>query len=346
MRRFLILTVLAALLIMPVNALDYTAPSAPEDAQELLSGGSGSFGRDLWTVVTRAVARFQPELAEAVGCCLSIFAVAMLISVLKNLPGKSAQLADFAGVLAVTLLLLQRTQSLIYLAGDTVNELSEYGKLLLPVMTAALASQGGLTTSTALYTGTAVFDAVLCGAVSSLLLPLVYIFLAFSIGFAASDQPMLGKLKGLIQWLVTWSLKTVCYLFTGFMGITGVVSGTADAATVKAAKLTMSGMVPVIGGILSDATESVLVGAGVVKSAVGIYGLLALIAIWITPFLKLGVQYLLLKLTAALCELFDTKGVNTLIRSFAAAMGLLLGMTGTVCVLLVISTVCFMKGVA
>lgn len=346
MRKIVIIILLMAVIVMPVQAVDLNAPTAPEDAQELLSGGTGSFGRDLWIVVTRALAQFQPELAEAVLSCTSIFSVALVVSVLKNLPGKSAQIADFAGVLAVSLILLQRTDSLIHLAADTVTELSEYGKLLLPVMTAALASQGGLTASTALYTGTAVFDAVLSSAVAKLLVPMVYIFLALSIGFAASDQRILGKLRDLIQWLVTWCLKMVVYIFTGFMGITGVVSGATDAATVKAAKLTMSGMVPVIGGILSDATESVLVGAGVVKSAVGVYGLLALIAIWITPFLQLGVQYLLLKLTAALCELFDTKGVNTLVRSFASAMGLLLGMTGTVCVLLVISTVCFMKGVA
>lgn len=346
MRKWIMIPILLLLLAMPARAVELTAPSAPDDAMELLPEASGSFGRDLWTVISRGIGKLQPELAEALGGCCGLFAAAMLVAVLKNLPGKASQVADFTGVLAVTLLLIQRTNSLIHLAADTVVELGEYGKLLLPVMTAALASQGGITASTALYTGTAVFDAILSGAVSKLLVPLVYIYLALSVGFTASEQRMLGKIRDMIAWLMTWSLKTVVYVFTGFMGITGVVSGATDAATVRAAKLTMSGMVPVIGGILSDATESVLVGAGVVKSAIGVYGLLALCAIWITPFLKLGLQYLLLKLTAALCELFDSKGVNTLVRSFATAMGLLLGMTGTVCVLLMISTVCFMKGVS
>jgi stage III sporulation protein AE len=130
------------------------------------------------------------------------------------------------------------------------------------------------------------------------------------------------------------------------MGVTGVVSGTTDAATVRATKLTMSGMVPVVGGILSEASEAVIVGAGVMKSAVGVYGLVALVAIWITPFIRIGVQYLLLKLTAALCEMFDLKGINGLVGAFSSAMGLLLGMTGAVCVLLLISVICFMRGVA
>jgi stage III sporulation protein AE len=129
------------------------------------------------------------------------------------------------------------------------------------------------------------------------------------------------------------------------MSITGVVSGTTDAAAVKAAKLTISGMVPVVGGILSDASESVLVGAGVMKSAVGMYGALALLAICAEPFLRIGIQYLMLKATGAVCEMFGSKQLTALIQNFCAAMGILLAMTGSVCLLLLISTVCFMKGV-
>ena len=104
-------------------------------------------------------------------------------------------------------------------------------------------------------------------------------------------------------------------------------------------------MVPVIGGMLSDASEAILVSAGIVKGAVGLYGLLAVLAIWIQPFLQIGAQYLLLKLTAAICGVFGTKQASDLIQDFSTAMGFLLAMTGTMCLLLLISTVCFVKGV-
>ena len=126
--------------------------------------------------------------------------------------------------------------------------------------------------------------------------------------------------------------------------ITGVITGAADAAAVKAAKLTISGVVPVVGGILSDASEAVIIGAGVMKNAVGVYGLLAVTAIWITPFLQIGSIYLLLKLTAIVCSVFGVKESSDLIEDFSGAMGLLLGMTGTVSLLILISTICFMKG--
>ena len=254
--------------------------------------------------------------------------------------------AQIAGVAAVTAILIRSTDSLIRLAGATVTEIGEYGKLLLPVMTAAMAAQGGITASASLYAGTALFTALLGKLISRLFLPLVYIFLALGAAHAVAEEEILKRLRDMTKNTVSWCLKTLLTVFTTYMGITGVVSGATDAATLKATKLTVSGMVPVVGGILSDASEAVIVGAGVMKSAVGVYGMLALIAIWIAPFLRLGVLYLMLKLTTALCEIFDLKAVNSLIKAFSTAMGLLLAMTGTVCVLLLISTVCFMKGVA
>ncbi len=331
---------------MILTSVEYTAPAAPDSAAGLMPVESASFGRDLWRVITAAVGTMEPDIASAAMLCLSLFAIVMLISLLKTAPGKGTTAAELAGVLAVGGMLLQRTGSMLSLATETISELSQYGNLLLPVMTAALASQGGVTTSAALYAGTAVFDAVLSGVISKLLVPMVYILLILSVAASATGERMLGCLRGSIQWLLNWCMRMVLYLFTGYMGITGVVSGSADAAALKATRLTMAGMVPVVGGILSEASEAVIVGAGVMKSAVGVYGSLALIAIWIAPFLRIGILYLMLKLTAALCEIFDVKPVNDLIKAFSGAMGLLLGMTGTVCVMLLISTVCFMKGVA
>lgn len=346
MRKLIILILITGLLIFPVSAMDYTAPEAPDDALELMPEQSSSFAADLWTVITAAMAVVQPALAQGLAVCGMVFLSVMLLSFLKTLPGKASVVTELVGVLAVAALMLNQTNSMLTLARETVTELSEYGKLLLPVMAAAMAAQGGVSASTALYAGTVAFDTVLTAGISKLMVPMVYIYLILSVAAGATGENMLAKLRDQVKWLVSWCLKTVMTVFTGYMGITGVVSGNADAAAVKATRLTMSGMVPVVGGVLSEASEAVIVSAGVMKSAVGVYGLVALIAIWITPFIRLGVQYLLLKLTAALCEMFDLKAINGLVGAFSSAMGLLLGMTGAVCVMLLISVICFMKGVA
>ncbi len=331
--------------VVPVSAVEILPPEVPSHVQNIMPKEPETFSLGLWHIVQQALPVIQPSIAEATKICLSLVAVSILTSLLSAMPGGVNRVTEIAGTICAGLLILRPSNALIHLGTETVAELSDYGKLLLPVMTAAMAAQGGVTTSAALYMGTAVFDAVLSGFISKLLVPLLLIFLCLNIAHSALNEGQLKKMGDFVKWLMVWGLKTVLYVFTGYMSITGVVSGTTDAAAVKAAKLTISGMVPVVGGILSDASESVLVGAGVMKAAVGMYGALALLAICAEPFIRIGIQYLMLKATGAVCEMFGSKPLTALIQNFSTAMGILLAMTGSVCLLLLISTVCFMKGV-
>ena len=345
MSRLLVVLLLVPMLILPASAMEFTAPEAPESVQDLMPPQTESFGEGLWKVIKAAIGTIEPQITKAGKTCIILVCIAMLVSLFRQLPSGSANISEFAGCIAIGILLLGETDSMIQLASDTVRELSDYGKLLLPVLAAAQAAQGGVTASASLYAGTVAFDAILGTAVSKVMVPMVYMYLAMSVAGCAIGEEMLKRIRDLIKWLITWCLKNGLYIFTGYMGITGVASGATDAAKLKAAKLTISSVVPVVGGILSDASEAVLVGAGMMKSAAGIYGLVAVSAIWISPFLQLGIQYLMLKIAGALCAMLDAKQVSTLVDSFSTAMGLLLGMTGVMCILLLVSTVCFMKEV-
>lgn len=343
--RLMLIVLLVLSLAMPVSAADITAPTVPESGRDLMPQDGTSFGDGLWQICCRGLAKIRPDIAEGAKISLCIIAAVVMLSILSAFPGMTEKCCDLVGAVCIAGLLLGSANSLIRLGTDTVEEISQYGKLLLPVMTTALAAQGGLTTSASLYVGTAAFDTLLSGVIASVLVPMVYIYLALAAANAAIGDDLLKKLRDFLKWLMTWVLKTVLYVFTGYMGITGVVSGTTDAAALKAAKLTISGVVPVVGGILSDASEAVLVSAGVVKNAAGIYGIFAVLALIAEPFFRIGVHYLILKFTAAVCGIFGSKRITELIDDFTSVMGLLLAMTGTVCLLILISTVCFLRGV-
>lgn len=335
---------LCAMLATPVRALDLEAPAVPQDASRFMPESTESLGEALLEVIRDALLYLNPNLKEACRGCLGILAAVMIVSVVRTFPGAPQRAADLAGTALMGILFLQSANSMVNLAARTVAQISEYGKLLLPVMSTALAAQGGVTSSAALYAGTAVFDTLLSSLIAKLLTPMIYFFLALALSAAAVGDEMLTRLRDLLKGVISWTLKTVLYIFTGYITITGVVSGTTDAAALKAAKLTISGAVPVVGGILSDASEAVLVTAGTVKNAVGIYGMFAVMAIWLGPFLEIGAHYLMLKGTGLVCGIFGSKTHSTLVGDFSTALGLLLAMTGSVCLMLMISMVCFLKG--
>ena len=78
-----------------------------------------------------------------------------------------------------------------------------------------------------------------------------------------------------------------------------------------------------------------LAGLGIML--VGVALLLAVLAICLTPFLNMAVQYLLYKLTAFLAGIVTQGALAELINALGTAFGLMLGMTGSCALLLLIS---------
>ena len=345
MIRMMVLMILAGRMVLPASALEIEAPPVPDSGSAYMPADTGSFGDALWELLENCLQSLGPDWKDAVEAGVSLCTAAVLMGLLNGFAGKEKRPLEIAGAAAAAAVLLGRSNTLIRLAAQTIRELSDYGKLLLPVMTAAMAAQGGVTASAALYAGTSVFDTVLSTLLSEVLLPSVYLFLVMAVTYAATGEEAVKRLRDLIKNAVSWCLKLLLTGFTTYMSITGVVSGTTDAAALKATKVAISSAVPVVGGILSDASETVLVSAGVMKNAAGVYGILACLSVFLEPFLRICFHYWVLKISAAICGVLAGGGISSLAEDFSAAMGLLLAMTASVCLLLLVSTICFLKGV-
>lgn len=344
MRKLFLAMILMHCLIVPASASEITAPLVPHAGQDMMPEETGDFGNGILQIFQKAVRALQPDFRKSIRSCTEILFAALLLSVVTLLIKDYGKGTAVIASVVILVLTFRDTDTLIGLSAETVREICEYGKLLCLAMTTALAAQGAVTSSASLYAGTSLFTALLGSLISRLYVPLVYFFLLFSAASNALGEEYLRKLADSIKGFLSWLLKTLLIVFTTYMSITGVVAGTTDTAALKAAKVTISTAVPVVGGILSDASEAVLVSMQLMKNAAGIYGILAALAVFLSPFLKVGVQYLALKLSASLCGIFASKNICVLLSDIASAMGLLLAMLAAACTMVLVSTVCFLRG--
>jgi len=345
MIRFFILIAIILSLVPNANAAEINIPTIPEVDDGIIAKPE-TFLDGIKRILQDVTEQLHPSINDALGLCVSLIAAAIIICIIQNIQSKQEHVLQIVSTLAVSGVLLGTSRSFIALGTQTITRISEYGKLLLPVLTTALASQGEVNRSASLYAATATFDALLCAAISTFIIPLVYIFLCMSTAQNATGEQILGKIKDFIKWLITRILKIVLYFFTGFISLSGVISGSADATALKVTKMTISGSVPVVGGMLSEISEALLTSAAMAKNAAGIYGILTFISILVGPFIKIGVQYLLLKATSAICGIFGCKHMVSTLNDFSVALGFLLAMTASVTIMQIFSTVCFMMGTA
>lgn len=261
-----------------------------------------------------------------------VLAAAMFCRLTSDLEG-AGKFVSAAACMAVTAACVGDLRSMIGLGTQTVSQIHRYVRLLLPGMTALMVTSGSVSGAGTLYAGATVFFDVLIALMSGLLIPMIKLHAVLCAGEALLDQGNLEKLRGFLKWLITVCLRWIFFGFSAFLTLTGLFSEAVDAQKLKAARAAISGLVPVVGGLVSDASQSLLSAAGMMKTAVGVYGMLAVFAICLAPFFRLWLQYLCMKLTAALCGLFGSDRVGSLTEKLSESMGMVVGVTGACCLM-------------
>ena len=346
MRNVFILTI-AILLLIPcpkVRGEAFAPPSVPEEIEGRMPESQDDFGQGIRSMLHKILPEAMTEFRQALKTGLSVFCCSLLTAIMLG-AGCSAAVAEAVGAVCISAMMLQSSGALVGLAVQTVSEVSEYSKLLFPVMAAAASARGAVTSASAISIGTSALTAFLNSFLRRMMVPAIYLFLTASVANCALGTNSLKQIRDTIKKFSAWFLKTVLTGFLTYMSITGAVAGSTDKTALKAAKAAISTVVPVIGKTLADASEALLLSADIARNSIGIYGIFAFFGICILPFARIGAHYLVLKGIAALCSIVGSKRQTALVDDFAEAMGLLLGMTGVMCALSVIGVACFLKGV-
>ena len=337
---------LLPLLVLPCLGAELSFPQVDELLQEAESYGvqeTDDLGQGIQDILADGLDQLGGLLQNSLQTGLKLLAVVLLCglaeSALLDRGGDGLKVVELAGALAVTTLTVSDMTTLIGLGRETIGRMDAFADLLLPSMAVLTAATGGVTGAAVRQGVTVLFSDLLITAIDQLLVPLLYAYVAACCAHAALGNEGLQKLADLIKGTITFLLTTGVLIFVGYLTASGAIAGSADAAAVKAAKMTISRAVPVVGGILSDAAETVLAGAGILRGTVGVVGMLVVLAICLVPFLQLAIHYLTYKGAAALTGTVANSSISKLMDRIGGAFGLILGMTGSCALILLFSLV-------
>lgn len=342
---------LAALCVFPGQGAELTVPELDqiwEQAEEYGVTQGDGLDQGLSNLFSDALEQIGSLFRASLSTALKLIVVVLLCALAEGArpeEGGGLPAVTIAGVLAITALTMTDMAVMIGLGRDTLGRMESFSTILLPVMALLTAATGNVTSAAVHQGATVLFSQLLITTMDRLLIPLVYAFVAVSCAYAAVGNPGLSKVAGLLKGAVTSILTALLLAFVGYLTASGAIAGSVDAAAVKAAKMAISRVIPVVGGILADASESVLAGAGALKGTVGAAGLIVVLAICLTPFLRLALQYLVYRGAAALCATIAQPKLSGLIDAIGTAFGLVLGMTGAGALVLLVSLVSAIRAV-
>ena len=296
----------------------------------------GDTAKGFSALLRSALAALKGQLKGAMSAgflSLALCALASLLSGFGQTAGvsgasKAAELTVLCGLLLVS---LSGSGSLIEQCEGSLRRLDLFSKTLTTAFAAAGAVAGRPVSAVASSAATMLFSSALISATRTVFLPLTRVYILVCAAGAAAESPLLLRGARLFKNGASALYKWALMLFTGYISLSGLVSGAADAAAVKTAQTVLSSAVPVVGGVVAGASEALLAGARALRAGIGLFGCLGAAAICLTPFVRALCHLLVYRLLTVFAASFAPPGAQRLLDGVADAYGLALGLLGACC---------------
>ena len=305
------------LLTLPVRGAELPPEverALPREAGQLLKDVDhwdvNSFPEGLCAIWNHLRKDVNTVLRRQIRGAVSVLLVAVLCGLVSGFQkgvGDESRFLPMAGGLAVTALTAGSLDSLMGAGTAVMEQMNTFSKALLPTLAAVSAISGGAVGATLRQIATVFFADLLLGLIHGLLMPMVYLYAgALAAGCCLADK-RLTAVEELLKTVCTKLLTAALLAFTLYLTVGGIFAGTVDSARVRVTKTAISGMIPVVGGIIAEASETVLAGAGLLKGAIGVFGLRLLEPVLESPVLKPAFDNILPSLFGALGVVFVSK---------------------------------------
>lgn len=282
----------------------------------------GDIVLDLDSLLKGGLRIFRQEVACNVSIVGKVIFLVILAAVLGRLSESLAsdgvgKMAHLVVMFVILLLVVNSVRSVAALAGDTVERLVDFMQLLLPVQFILMAALGNGAAMAALQPAMVVGINLMANLFRYVLLPLIYFEMLLCMANSLSDQFKVEKLAGLFRTVVLAVMGVCSTMFLGLIGLQGFGGAVVDGLSVRTVKYAASTFVPVVGGMLSDAYETILGGSLLIKNAFGLVGMLVIVLILLVPAVKIFVIYLMYKFTAAIIEPIGEKQATEMVSQMA-----------------------------
>ena len=281
------------------------------------------------------------EIKEALKVMGSILIIVLIHSVLKsisdNLNNKSvAQITYYVQYILIATVIMTNFSSIITLTKEAVGNMISFIQLLFPLLMTLMLASGSVVSVNLVQPIILFIINLISNIFQSIIIPIILVGTALAIVSKISDRIQIDKLSKFLKSSAVWVIGILLTIFVGVLSIEGTLGSSVDGITAKTAKAAVSSFIPVVGKVLGDAVDTVIGCSAILKNAIGIVGVIVVIAICITPILKLAIITIIYHLTAALCEPIADSKIVSLISQMADTFKILLAIVCSISVMLII----------
>ena len=276
---------------------------------------------------------------QAFRTLLGVVLVSALLGGL-DMGGGAALRRTYHGVAVVGAggVLLPPLLSLLQTVGETVESVTVFLTAYAPVYAVVMAAGGRVAGAAAYQTTLLGATALLTWLIRLAVFPVLTVSLALGCTGAVTEGFCMDRLSEGLHKTVLWGLGLFSTVFSGLLSLQQMVTAAGDTVGVRVARFSLSGFVPVVGGLLSEAYATVMGCAGLLRTVVGAFGLVAVVLMVAPPLIGCVCWNVALHLAGGAAALFGLAPIERLCRVAAGAVRVLIALLAVFALLMVIAT--------
>lgn len=222
---------------------------------------------------------------------------------------------------AVAITVFASSAGVISQGMSAVEATSDFMLALIPVLAGIITAAGNPTLALTYSSfAMAAAQAAAQTTAGNIIMPLCGAFSAFGVSASLSPELKLTKLADMIKKLTIGVLSFVAAAFSAVLGLKSLLAGSADTLASKGIKLALSSAVPIVGGALSDAYSSIIGSVSLLKSTVGVFGVIAVVMIDLPVVLQLTARIILLKLLGVMSSSMGDDTTGEVLDTLSSAL--------------------------
>lgn len=247
---------------------------------------------------------------------LSSFFQSMKVSDGSSLDGVYS--TSTALIIAVVLMIKMSTA--VAMSASAIKIASDFIYAFVPVFCAIVAVSGGITTAFSTNTTVLLLSQGLSFLSSNLFVPLINCFMAIGICSSLNTKLNLSKLVSSLKRMITSAVSFCAAAFVSVLSIKTAVSARADILGIRSLRFVINNIVPVIGGTISEGLLSIQSYSSLIKSSVGVVGIIGVALVFLPSIVQIVVWRLVLSLCAVISDIFEDRAVSGVLQAFRESM--------------------------
>ena len=327
---------------LPDSAKDYFSEHGidPSDYNWVNSLSAESVFKHILTFITSGAK--APLNTGAV-----IIAIILISAALTSAEIKSSAMtaAIYASAAASAAVIAVPVSSVINTSVNAVRGIGVFMLSFIPVFAVIVAASGATVTAASMSALLLAAAETVSYISSFIVLPLMGGYLTLSLSSAVSPLIKKSGITETVKKLAFWIMAFISAVFVGILGIQTAVNSSADTLVSKTAKFIIGSSIPVAGGVLSEAMNTVTASMGLLKSSIGIYGALACAVTLLPLVIELLIWRAVLLISSSVSEIFSLGGIAGLLRAIDSMLSVLIGIILLVGAMFVISLAAVVTGV-